>query len=144
MESLAFWHWLVAALVLVIIEMLAPATFFLWMGISAGVVGLLLWVFPGMAWEWQFIVFAIMSVGSIVWWRFWAKKHATKSEDETLNHRTQQYVGRTFTLTEPIRDGVGKIHADDAQWRVSGADCEAGTRVKVISADTMMLYVEPV
>lgn len=144
MESLAFWHWLVAALVLVIIEMLAPATFFLWMGISAGVVGILLWMFPGMAWEWQLIVFAIMSVASIVWWRVWAKKHATKSEDETLNHRTQRYVGRTFTLTEPIRDGVGKIHADDAQWRVSGVDCEAGTRVKVISADTMMLYVEPV
>ena len=33
-----FWHWLVLGLVFVTIEPFVPGTFFLWMGISAGIV----------------------------------------------------------------------------------------------------------
>jgi len=144
MDNIVFWHWSVAAVVLIIFEVLLPGTFFLWMGVSASVVGVLLWIDPAMGWEWQMFLFAIISVVSITLWRIWSKKHPPLSDEEPLNQRTQHYVGRTFTLKEPIVDGVGKIYVDDAQWRINGADCDAGTQVNVVSADGLILYVEPV
>ena len=33
------WTWWIIAVVLIILEVSAPGTFFLWMGVSAGVVG---------------------------------------------------------------------------------------------------------
>ena len=33
------WHWLVAAAILFVLELLAPGTFMLWLGLSAMVVG---------------------------------------------------------------------------------------------------------
>ena len=39
-------------------------------------------------------------------------------------------------------NGVGKLHVDDSQWRISGADAEAGTQVKVVAVDGATLKVE--
>ena len=141
-DSIDFWHWWVLAIVLVILEVFAPGAFFLWLGVSAGVVGFILWLIPDMGWETQFLIFSVISVLSIALWRFRLRKHPTESEDNTLNSRTAQYVGRVFTLAEPIIDGYGKIHVDDAYWRIAGPDCEAHTKVRVVSADAMVLNVE--
>lgn len=142
MESIEFWYWWVAATALVVLEILVPGTFFLWMGVSAAVVGVIVWVMPTMEWEWQFLLFGILSVISIALWRLYQRRHPTVTEDPNVNKRTQRYIGRTFTLAEPIVDGVGKIHVDDSQWRVSGPDCDAGGKVKVISAESTTLIVE--
>ena len=42
LAGLEFWHWLVLGVVLATIEIFAPGVFFLWLGISAGIVGILL------------------------------------------------------------------------------------------------------
>jgi inner membrane protein len=144
MPTIEFWYWWVAAVILVIIEVLAPGTFFLWMGISAAIIGFLLWLFPDMSWEWQFLLFSVISLASIVLWQIRLRKHPTSSSDETLNKRNLQYVGRTFTLVDPIVDGYGSIHVDDTIWRVSGPDCAGGIKVKVVNADGSTLIVEPV
>lgn len=142
MDFIEFWHWWVACIVLVILEVFVPGTFFLWMGVSAAVVGGILWLMPSMEWEWQFFLFAILSVISIVLWRIRQRSHPTVTEDPNVNQRTKRYIGRTFTLSEPIIDGVGKIYVDDSQWRVTGPDCEAGKKVKVTSAESTTLIIE--
>ena len=45
-ESIVFWHWWILAGLLLILELTAPAYFFLWLGIAAAATGLLLLVFP--------------------------------------------------------------------------------------------------
>lgn len=142
MDYIEFWYWWVASIALVVLEILVPGTFFLWMGISAAVVGVILWVIPSMEWEWQFFLFAILSVVSIALWWMRQRAHPTVTEDPNVNQRTKRYVGRTFTLAEPIVDGVGKIYVDDSQWRVYGPECEAGKKVKVVSAEGATLIVE--
>ncbi len=144
MDSIDFWHWLILALLLIILEIVVPGAFFLWMGVSAGVVGLILWMFPDIGWESQLLLFSVISIVSIALWRIRLNKHPTESEDNTLNARTTQYIGRVFTLVEPIEDGYGKIHVDDSYWQVSGPDCEKDKKVKVVSVDGMILKVEPV
>jgi len=142
MDSIDFWHWLILALLLIILEIMIPGAFFLWMGVAAGVVGFILWGFPNIGWESQLLLFSVISVVSIALWRIRLNKYPTESEDNTLNTRTTQYIGRVFTLVEPIVDGYGKIHVDDSYWQVSGPDCEKDQKVKVISVDGMILKVE--
>lgn len=142
LEQLDFWHWFIFAVSLLILEIFAPGTFFLWMGIAAAIVGALLWLIPGMSWEIQIIIFAVLSVATIVWWRKRMTDNPTESDQPNLNRRGQQYVGRTFTLDEPIVNGNGKIHVDDSTWKVEGKDCPEGTQVTVTGVDGVILKVE--
>ncbi len=140
--QLQFWHWLVLAVLLTIIEVFAPGTYFVWMGVSAALVGLLLWFMPALGWELQVLGFALLSLTSVVLWRYVQKRHPLQTEQPLLNRRGEQYVGRVFTLQEPIVNGHGKIRVDDSIWKVQGEDCDAGTRVVVSSTNGVVLMVD--
>jgi membrane protein implicated in regulation of membrane protease activity len=142
MATLTYWHWWILAVALLVLEVFAPGAFFLWMGVGAGIVGVILLVTPDMGWEYQFMVFAIFSIVSIATWRLYIRKHPTETDKPTLNRRGEQYVGRVFTLSEPIVDGIGKIRVDDSTWKVTGEDCGMGTKVKIISVEGTVLKVE--
>jgi len=142
LDNLTHWHWWVLAVVLVILEILSPGVFFLWMGIAAGVVGFLLLAVPDLAWEWQILAFALFSVVSIALGRSYLKRHPIQTDQPTLNRRGEQYVGRVFTLDAPIVNGVGKIRVDDTSWKINGPECAAGGKVRVTGVDGVVLLVE--
>lgn len=141
LDQVESWHWWVLAVVFVILEIFSPAAFFLWLGIAAGVVGLILMVIP-LSWEFQFLIFAIFSVASIVLSRRYLDLYFFKTDQPKLNRRGEQYVGRTFTLEEPIVNGFGKIKVDDTTWKIEGSDCEAGNKVAVTGVNGVVLKVE--
>lgn len=136
-----FWHWLVLGLVFVTIEPFVPGTFFLWMGISAAIAGLLVWVLPAVAFETQVLAFAVLSIVTILVSRRYLARYPIVSEQPLLNRRAEQYVGRVFTLQEPIVNGRGRLQVDDTVWRVEGEDCPAGTAVEVTGVDATLLRV---
>lgn len=139
---LTFWHWWIFAAVLITLEMLLGTFDLLWTGIAAFMVGLVMWLFPSLAWEGQIVVFAILSVLSIIVWRNYAKKNPAVSDEPLLNRRGEQYVGRVVTLEEPIIDSIGKVKLDDSTWKIQGEDCEAGTKIKIIAVDNVVFQVE--
>ena len=143
LEEIEFWHWWIAAVVFVVIEVFAPGTVALWMGISAAVVGLLLLAIPDLTWQTQFLVFAVLSVATVIGWRTYQLRYPTVSDQPTLNRRGEQYVGRVFTLDEAIVNGSGKIHVDDTMWKVVGVDLAEGTQVRVTGVEGTLLTVEP-
>lgn len=109
-------------------------------GVAALLVGLALTVSPEMAWTYQVLLFAVLSVGSIVAWQLRLRRHPTPTEDPLLNRRGHQYVGRVFTLDAPIINGHGKIRVDDSTWKVAvERDCPAGTRLRIIGAEGVLL-----
>ncbi|MCH7554590.1 MAG: NfeD family protein, partial [Proteobacteria bacterium] len=97
LAGIEFWHWWVAAIGLIIVEALAPGAIFLWLGVSAGVVGAILLAAPELSWEYQLLIFAVLSVGSVIGWRAYHKRHPTKTDLPNLNRRGEQYVGRLLT-----------------------------------------------
>ena len=139
LESLAYWHWLVVGVVLGIIEVFAPGAFFLWLGISAGLVGIILWLVPALAWELQLLLFAVFSIASVVIARRYLKAHPLETDLPDLNQRGRQYIGRVFTLQEPVVNGRGKIRVDDSTWKITCSDCESGTRVIINGVDGVVL-----
>ena len=142
-EQVEFWHWWVAAIVFIVIEVFAPGAVALWMGVAAGFVGLLLLVAPETAWEYQLLVFAVLSVASVVAWRVYLSRRPIETDQPALNRRGEQYVGRVFTLDEAIVNGTGKINVDDTTWKVGGEDLYQGATVRVTGVAGTVLTVEP-
>lgn len=140
--SLDYWAWWVAGVALVILEIVIPGAVFPWMGIAAGVVGLVVLLVPGLDWRYQFLIFAALSVISIAAARRYLKRSPIETDHPTLNRRGEQYVGRTLTLAEPIVNGRGKAHLDDTMWKLSGPDLPVGAQVRVTGVDGVVLQVE--
>ena len=144
LAGMTHWGWLAVGLVLLAFELIAPLTFFLWLGISALVTGLAALVLPWMPWQAQFLVFSILSVTSIIISRRYLVKRQTNPDVPNLNRRAQQYVGRVFVLSEDIQQGTGKIKVDDTWWNVTGVPMKKGTEVRVVSADGSVFAVEAI
>jgi membrane protein implicated in regulation of membrane protease activity len=144
LQQLGPWGWRLGAVALFVGEMLIPGTFLVWFGLGAAMTGVLLLIFPALAWQAQWIVFAVLSVASVFVWRRYRSRHPETSDHPILNQRGRNYVGRRFTLASPIVDGVGKLHVDDTSWKISGANLPAGSHVKVVGVEGTMLKVEAV
>ena len=145
LSGIVYWHWLVFALLLIMLEMLVlPVTYFLWMGVAAGVVGMLMLALPQLSFFLQIVIFALISVLTLVLHKRYLKANPPQTDAPALNRRGEQYVGRVFTLEEPIVNGVGKVKVDDTSWKVSGEDMAGGGRIKVIGVDGTTFKVEAV
>ena len=142
LENVVFWHWWILAGLLLILELTAPAFFFLWLGIAAAAVGLILLVFPSIGIETQLVLFAIASIVAVVAWRKYREARPITTDQPNLNRRGHQYIGRMFSLTDPIDNGVGKVVVDDSTWKVKGPDLPAGTHVKVTGVEGTVFTVE--
>lgn len=141
-SQLGNWNWFIAGGVLLAIEVVAPGTYMLWLGLAAiatGVIGLIV----SMSWQTQIVVFAVLAVISVLAGRKLQPRAEPESDKPFLNRRAEGFVGRIFTLDEPIVAGTGRVRIDDTTWRVTGPDCPAGSKVRVEKADGAILVVAP-
>ena len=141
-EQIEFWHWWILGVILVALEVFAPSTVFLWPGIAAGIVGLILLAYGDLSWQVQVVIFAVLSLGSLLAWRAYYKSKPPPERAPGLNTRGEQYINRVFTLEEPIVNGQGKLEIDDTSWRIEGDDLAAGSRVRVTGVAGVALKVE--
>lgn len=135
--------WTVLALLLVGLEVLAPGAFMLWLAFAAGAMVAIVWVFPGLSWLVQAILFVGLGFVSIMVYRRWFRGNDTEPTDQpALNRRTAQLVGRIVPLERAIQRGTGRVQIADAYWEVSGPDLPAGASVRIVGAEGMTLKVE--
>src|SRR5688500_20394809 len=90
LDGTQFWHWWILALIFAGIEILAPGVFFIWLGAAAALTGAIALVIPGMGWEIEALIFALLAVLSILGWRSYQKKSARDEVPSTLNRRGDQ------------------------------------------------------
>ncbi len=141
-EALDYWHWWVLGVVFVVLEILLPSTFFLWLAIGAGITGLELLLWPAAGWETQLLTFSVASVASYLLFRGYLRRNPIPTDHPNLNRRGEQYVGRTFNLDEAVVNGRGKIIVDDSTWKIEGDDCPAGTRIRITAVNGTVLEFE--
>lgn len=138
------WHWLTAAVLLIVIEMMIGTFFLLWIGFAAAATALVQWAF-GISWQVQIVVFSILSLVSIIAWHFYKKNNPDVDPLPNLNKRGQQHIGRTFNLSHAIVNGVGKINVNDSTWKVEGGDdLPEGSKVRVTAIQGTILKVEKI
>ena len=109
MTEILFWHWWILAGILMVLEIIVPGVFMLWLGIAAAITGLVAYVAPALTWEWEGLIFAVLSIITVYGWRAYLRRHPTGTELPTLNRRGEQYIGRRLSLDEPIVNGPMRL-----------------------------------
>lgn len=143
-QHLEFWHWLIFGVLLMVLEVLAPATLLMWFGFGAVVTGVVLWLLPDLGFGWQVLLFAVVSGVSVLGWRRsrFFREDAVVSDTPDLNNRLYSHIGKEYVLTEAIINGRGTMRVGDTAWRVEGPNLPAGTRVRVTGAEGVIFRVE--
>lgn len=147
LNELGPWNWMALGMVLLVLEILVPGVFLLWIGVAALIVGaasLLLWNTGFWVWELQVVLFLALSVVCAYAGKKLMGGNNTESDQPLLNRRSEQLIGRTATLKEPISEGRGRVQLGDTLWRVVGPDLPKGTQVRVVSVQDSELVVTAV
>lgn len=141
------WFWLSLGGVLLAAEMLGAGGYLLWSGVAALLVGALIWLLPALAWEWQGVIFAVLTVVVAYLWWYWLRRRsaAASGGSPVLNQRNRQLIGTRATLTEPMHNGMGRINIGDSSWRAQAAeDLPAGTEVEVVAVEGVTLVIRAI
>ncbi|MDX2309274.1 MAG: NfeD family protein [Hyphomicrobium sp.] len=146
-SSLGYWSWLILALILMALETVVPGIHFLWFGVAALVVGIIVAIASAagmseaLTLPWQFVLYAAIAFLTVFIVKRFAKPEAAKSDEPTLNVRGSQYIGKRFVVEEAIVNGRGKIRVGDTLWAAVGEDAARGTMVEVTGVDGTALVV---
>lgn len=136
------WSWIIAGLILLGVELVAPGGVLVWLGVSAIIVGLASLVQP-LGWPLQWLLYGVLSIVSLLAWLNISRRRKAESSDKPhLNERGSALVGRQGILKDAISGGEGRMVIGDSIWRVRGADLPEGASVRVIGSDGAVLLVE--
>ena len=139
---LASYGWWLLALLLIAAELIAPGYFLLWIGLASAVMGLVMFVFPGLAFLAQAVIFALLSVATcFIYWKYIRPAAELRDDQPLLNRKGDRMIGRRITVVDAIINGRGKAKVGDSVWLVEGSDCAAGTAVTVTSVKGTSLQV---
>lgn len=137
------WMWFVAMFIFLLLEMMAPGIVFLWLGIAAGVTGVLVLLFSDISWEMQTVIFTALSFLSVFMGRRYIKRTGDiPSDNEMLNKRGEAMIGRKVTVAIAIEDGRGKVKVGDSMWTAVGTDTPIGEMVTITAVNGTELTVE--
>jgi membrane protein implicated in regulation of membrane protease activity len=141
---LTWWMWMVLGLVLLACEMITPGIFyFMFLGISALLAGLVAWLAPDLpAWV-PWLLFSIFSAVSLAFFRKPLMEKFKLSGKH--GHHVDSLIGETALALEDIAPGaIGKVELRGASWTA----CNAGTqaiqrsgRPKVERVEGLTLYI---
>lgn len=143
LNSVNYWHWLAFGLALLACELLGTAGYFLWLGLSALIVGALLTFIP-MSWQLQWVAFGVFSLTTTwLWWRKQFKTDKQSDANRDLNQKQKQLIGQTVILEEDFPAGKGRLKLGDTTWSAqSEHQISAGSRVEVTSVNGILLTIQ--
>ncbi len=144
LDSINHWHWLAFGLALLAIELLGTAGYFLWLGLSALIVGILLTFIP-MSWQLQWVAFAAFAlVTTWLWWRRQFKSDKKSDANRELNQKSKQLIGQIIRLDEDFPAGKGRLKVGDTTWSAqSESAISAGQQVEITKVSGIILTIKP-
>ncbi len=134
----------IAGVVCIILEMIVPSMFFLNLAI-AGFITAILSLFINNA-DMLAIDFIVLSLVSIFLLRPLLLRTLKPSKDKETGIKSE-YIGKIVKVTEPVTKYSGAITIYDERWnaRVENDDeIPAGTEVRIVKNDSLIMYVERV
>ncbi|MDH2997806.1 hypothetical protein A1D22_00455 [Pasteurellaceae bacterium LFhippo2] len=144
MEYLSGWTlWLILGFALLILELVIPGVFVMWLGFAAIIVALFVGLVSDISFAIQVTIFAILSiVFSLAWWKYQHSKDEIDDRQTELNSRDHVMLGTRGTIVEILENGVARGKFGDTTWRVMGENLQVGDTVEVIRVDGITLFVK--
>ena len=136
-SELGPWNWMVLGFALLVLEIIVPGFFLIWIAVAAlitGALSLLFWDAGFWVWQVQILLFLALALVAAYLGNKFMGGNNDKTDQPLLNRRGEQMIGRIATLTEPITDGRGRVRIGDTMWRISGPDLPIGAKVRVKAA----------
>ncbi len=144
--ELLYWHWIVAGIFIMLLEILLPSFTALWFGAGAILVGLALLLFPGMSVTVQVLLWTVLS-SLLVW--LWFKYLKPLAIDKTKAGLPREAivgeVGQVIILPSSERRGTMRFPApvlgSDEWVFICQDELAIGDRVRVIDISGNSLIV---
>ena len=146
--DLAWWHWMVLGLALVLLELAVPSFFIVWFGLGALLVGVAMLVMPGLAFSGQMLLWTAASVAMTMLWF----KVFRRGDGKTRSGQANEAIGEIGILVSAVAP-LGPTSARGEvrfQKPVMGSEVwpcladealSAGERVRVLAVDGQLLKV---
>ena len=134
------WLWLIGGVLLLIMEVIAPGFFLVFIGAAAIATGLFTVLFD-LGSASQFALFALYAIIAVMLGRRFYANRTADSADPLLNDRAGRLVGRVVTVVEAVDDQSGRVRVGDSDWSARGGPADVGTRVRITGVDGKCLKV---
>jgi len=135
------WLWLIGGVLLLILEVIAPGFFLVFIGAAAMATGLFTVLFNlGLAP--QLALFALYAVIAVLFGRRFYANRAVDSTDPLLNDRVGRLVGKTVTVVAAVDEHAGRVRVGDSEWSARGGPAAVGERVRITGVEGNCLIVE--
>lgn len=143
--SLEWWHWAVFGIALILAELAVPAFVLIWFGLGALLVGLFMFLAPGLGMTAQILMWTLASVLMVVLWFKIFKRGMHKTRVGMSDSNIVGEVGLLIRDVEPF--GKGQVRFQKPLVGAEVWDCIAdeairsGERVKVLGIEGSFLRV---
>jgi len=143
--ALEWWHWAVAGMILIVMELGVGSFVLIWFGMGALVLALLTALVPGMGQTTQTAIWVLVSLGMVVLWFRIFKPGLHKTRLGMSDANVVGEVGLLVRAVSPFERGSVRF-----QKPILGADTwdcfaddtiEGGERVRVVEVEGSLLKV---
>jgi membrane protein implicated in regulation of membrane protease activity len=144
--NIAYWHWIVFGLLLILTEIITVSFILLWFGVSAILVGVLLWLLP-ISLTMQLLIWTLLSLFNVFGWFKWVSPHL---KNKTLSGMAKEkMIGQIGTVIDynPVQPERGLLRfpapiLGNDEWQfICSDEIEVGSRVivKEFSGNTLIV-----
>jgi len=136
------WLWAIGGVLLLIMEVLAPGFFLMFIGAAAIATGAFTLLF-GLGMESQLALFALYSLLAVLAGRRVYSGRNAPSSDPLLNDRSRRLIGKSVLVVSAVDEHGGRVKVGDSEWSARGGPAQAGDRVRIVGVECNCLRVEP-
>lgn len=137
----AGWWWAIAGAVVLILEVLAPGFFLMFIGGAAVVTGMVTLALD-LSLAAQLILFVIASAVAVIAGKRYYGEQGVDNLATGINDPASRFAGKSGTVIDPVDAHGGRVRIGDSEWIARGGPAAAGERVLVVEVDGSCLIVE--
>jgi len=144
--NIEYWHWLVFGLCLILAEIMLLSFVTLWFGLSAIIVGCIVWIYP-FSLTVQLMIWILLSIFIVFAWFTWVSPHFKNKSFSGMAR--EKVLGQTAIVIEynSVHEGRGTLRfpvpmLGSDEWQFICTDpVEIGSRVIVreFSGNTLIV-----
>ncbi|HET9810155.1 MAG TPA: NfeD family protein [Sphingomicrobium sp.] len=135
------WLWMIGGVLLLILEVIAPGFFLVFIGAAAIATGFFAVLF-GLGLVPQLALFALYAIIAVMVGRRFYNVRGIDSADPFLNDRAARLVGKSVVVVTPVDAHGGRVRVGDSEWSARGVPAEKGERVRITGVEGNCLIVE--
>jgi membrane protein implicated in regulation of membrane protease activity len=140
-ELHAGWWWAIGGAILLILEVLAPGFFLMFVGGAAILTGLVT-IALDLPLAGSLVLFVIASALAVMLGKRYYGEKGLTDDVGMLNDAAKRLAGRTATVVDPVDAHGGRVKLGDSEWTARGGPAAAGERVTIVDVDGNCLIVE--